>query len=159
MRNAGFLFLILAGLLILIGIIPDRSEKVEFSFKGEDIVERISSDYVETPVFTGSEEIKDYLRNSNLGILLQFPKNIIQGRKGHVEVTALLSALAGEDQNEGRTSSISTCKSKPILNFPDNSWNRLAFTKKRSPGKHPRHSIGTCFPPERNPSKASCGST
>ena len=100
MRNAGFLFLILAGLLILIGFIPDRSEKVEFSFKGAEIVERISSDYAETPVFTGSEDIKGYLRNSNLGIVLQFPKNIIQGRKGHVEVTASLSALAGEDQNK-----------------------------------------------------------
>ena len=99
MRNTGFLFLILAGLLILIGFIPDRTEKVEFSFKGEEIVERISSDYVETPVLSGREDIKDYLRNSNLGIMLQFPKNIIQGRKGHVEVAANLDTLAGEDQN------------------------------------------------------------
>ena len=90
--------MILAGLLILIGFIPDRSEKVQFSFKGEDIVERISSDYAETPVFSGREDIKDYLKNSNLGIMLQFPKNIMQGRKGHVEVAASLAALAGEDQ-------------------------------------------------------------
>ena len=63
------------------GIIPDRSEKVEFSFKGEDIVERINTDYAETPVFSGREDIKDYLRNSNLGIILQFPKNIIQAER------------------------------------------------------------------------------
>ena len=98
MRNTGFLYFILAGLLILIGFIPDRTEKVEFSFKGEEIVGRISSDYAETPVFTDREDIKDYLRNSNLGIMLQFPKNILQGRRGHVEVAANLTALADEDQ-------------------------------------------------------------
>jgi hypothetical protein len=98
MRKLAILLLILAGLLILIGFIPDRSERVQFSFKGEDTIERIVSDYAETPVLSGREDIKDYLKNSNLGIALQFPKNIIQGRKGHVEVAASLAALAVEDQ-------------------------------------------------------------
>jgi hypothetical protein len=98
MRRPGILLLILAGLLILIGLIPDRSEKVQFNFKGENIVERISSDYADTPVFSGREDIKDYLKNSNLEIALQFPKNIMQGRKGHVAVIALLSGITGEDQ-------------------------------------------------------------
>jgi hypothetical protein len=97
-RKTGFLILILAGLLFLTGFIPDRSEKVQFNFKGQDMVERIVSDYAETPVFSGREDIKAYLRNSNLVITLQFPKNIMQGRKGHVEVTAHLAALDGEDQ-------------------------------------------------------------
>ncbi len=98
MRNLGILLLILAGLLILIGFIPDRSEKVQFNFKGVELVERISSDYAETPVFSGSEDIKDYLKNTDLDIELQIPKSIKLGRKGHVEVTARLAALTGEDQ-------------------------------------------------------------
>jgi hypothetical protein len=98
MRNAGFLLFILAGLLVLIGFIPDRSEKVQFNFKGEDIVERIISDYTETPIFAGREDIKEYLQNSDLSIDLQFPKIIKLGRKGHVEVAAMLAALDGEDQ-------------------------------------------------------------
>jgi hypothetical protein len=98
MRKLGILLLILAGLLILIGIISDRSEKVQFNFKGEDIVDRISSDYDDTQILMGRQDRTNYLKNSNLGIMLQFPKNIIQGRKGHIEVTARLAALAGEDQ-------------------------------------------------------------
>ena len=98
MRKLGILLLILAGLLILIGFIPDRSEKVQFSFKGGDIVKRIGSDYADTPVFSGREDIKDYIKNSNLGIVLQFPKNILQGRKGHVEVIARLAAFDGESK-------------------------------------------------------------
>lgn len=98
MRNAGFLLLILAGLLILIGFIPDRSKKVQFKLKGEDIVERVNTNFSETPIFTGREDIKNYLQNSDLSIELQFPKSIKLGRKGHVEVAATLAALEGEDQ-------------------------------------------------------------
>ncbi len=100
MRKLGILLLVLAGLLILIGFIPDRSEKIQFNFKGEDIVERISSDYAEIQDFSDSEDIKDFLKNSNLEIALQFPKNILQGRKGHVEVAASLARVDNEDQME-----------------------------------------------------------
>jgi len=87
-------------LITLIGFIPDQSEKVQFLFNGQDIVNRISSDYADTPIFAGREDVEDYLKNSDLGIELQIPKTIIRGREGHVEMSARLATPSGPGQIE-----------------------------------------------------------
>ena len=98
MRKPGILFLFLAVLILLIDFLPDRTEKVQFLYKGADILNSIDAGYSEIPFFAGDDFVKAYLRNSELVIDTQIPKTILEGRRGRVQMIARWNNGGGGDQ-------------------------------------------------------------
>lgn len=100
MRKTGFIFIFLAFILFLIGFIPDKTEKVQFHYSGEEIIQRIESDHSDLSIFTGRESAKQFIQNHNLEIYAQIPVSILAGRQGHVEMTARMFEREGSSPAE-----------------------------------------------------------
>jgi hypothetical protein len=117
MRKLAFVLLLLAVLLLTIGFIPDRTEKVQFRYSGADIVNRINTDFSDTPIFANGETAKEYIQNNDLVIDAQIPKNILKGRRSHVQMAAQLVARSRSNQ-PGEAPNGFTLQIKSHLDFP-----------------------------------------
>jgi hypothetical protein len=117
MRKLAFMLLFLAALLFTIGFIPDRTEKVQFRYSGVDIINRINTDFSDTPIFENGEAAKEFIQNNDLVIDAQIPKNIIKGRRSHVQMTAQLVERNGSNQ-PGAAPDGFTLQIKSHLDFP-----------------------------------------
>ncbi len=98
MRKIGFILLSLAAILFLIGYFPDRSEKVQFHYPGEEITQKINTYYSDIPIFANGQDSMEYIQSSDLVVDVQIPKSVLKGRRSHVEVTARLIPRDGTNQ-------------------------------------------------------------
>lgn len=99
-RKIALVLLLVSGAILIFGFIPDKTDKIKFTYHGSDIVQGISSGNIIDPSFVVDDSLAQLLRSTDLVIIGSFPRSIMAGRNSQVMLTATLTSLIASNPPE-----------------------------------------------------------